>query len=69
MNDLAMATCARSGNLYGLIVYFALRDGDLYEVSGYRDGYLYREFVTIEEGEQVSLTREAALEWILKKDV
>lgn len=68
LNDFSNATCAGSGNIYGVVAHFALRDGELYEVSGYRDGYLCREFLAIDEGQRVDLPREEAIEWLSKKD-
>lgn len=65
MNDWSEARRAWSGNVYGRVAHFPLRDGNLYEVSRLRgtssSRHVAREFVVIEHGKRVALTPEEAL--------
>lgn len=65
MNDWAGAHRAWSGNIYGRVAHFPLRDGNLYEVSRCRGKsskrYVAREFVAVEGGKRVALTPDEAL--------
>ncbi len=65
MNDWSGARRAWSGNVYGRVAHFPLRDGKLYEVSRCRGNsskrYVAREFVAIERGKRVEVTADEAL--------
>lgn len=65
MNDWSGARRAWSGNVYGRVAHFPLREGNLYEVSRLRGKsskrYVSREFVAIEQGKRVELTPDEAL--------
>ena len=65
MNDWRHARRAWSGNTYGVRSTFALRDGNLYEVSRLRGRtskrYVAREFVAISGGKRQPLDPDEAL--------
>lgn len=65
MNDWRDAHKACSGNVYGVMANFALRDGNLYEVSRLRGRsskrHVAREFIEIREGKPVQLEPLEAL--------
>lgn len=65
MNDWSEANKAWSGNVYGRVAQFALRDGNLYEMSRLRGRsskrYVAREFFAVVDGKRVSLEPEDAL--------
>lgn len=65
LNDWRSARRACSGNLYGVVAAFPLRDGELYEVSRLRGSsskrHVAREFLTVRDGRIHPLTPAAAL--------
>jgi hypothetical protein len=65
MNDWRDASKAWSGNVYGVVATFALREGNLYEVSRCRGRaskrYVAREFVFIRDRKPVQLEPIEAL--------
>jgi hypothetical protein len=65
LNDWAEARKAWSGNLYGVVACFPLRDGHLYEVSRCRGKpskrYVSREFFLLDRGKQKPLDALEAL--------
>lgn len=64
-NDWSQASRARSGNIYGRVACFPLRDGNLYEVQRCRGSsskrHVVREFLAIEGGKRVPLEPLEAL--------
>lgn len=66
MNDWAEAKAAMSGNIYGRVARFALRDGNVYEVSRLRGSsskrHVAREFLAIVGGKRTALSPLDALE-------
>lgn len=72
MNDWKRARRACSGNLYGVVSTFALREGELYECSRLRGSssrrHVAREFYRVEEGKRRTLGVEEALGWIERED-
>ena len=67
MNDWKSARRANSGNLYGVVATFVLREGELYEVQRCRGNsskrHVVREFRWIEGGKQHERTPDEALAW------
>lgn len=65
MNDWTDAHRACSGNLYGRVAQFALRDGNLYEVSRLKGRaskrYVAREFIAVKNCKRVGVEPEEAL--------
>lgn len=65
MTDWSGARCAMSGNIYGRVANFALRDGSLYEVSRCRGNpskrRVVREFVAVCDGRRAVIEPEEAL--------
>lgn len=65
MNDWKDAKRAWSGNIYGRVAHFPLRDGRLYEVSRLRGRsskrHQVREFIAVDGGKQLPIEPEAAL--------
>ncbi|HKY40747.1 MAG TPA: hypothetical protein VJN18_32655 [Polyangiaceae bacterium] len=65
MNDWSEARRACSGNVYGRVARFPLRDGRLYEVARLRGSssrrHMAREFVAIDGGKRVALEVDEAL--------
>lgn len=65
MNDWRGAQAANSGNIYGVMTNFALRDGNLYEVSRLRGRsskrHLVREFLDLRDGKPVQIEPLEAL--------
>jgi len=65
MNDWSQAKRAMSGNIYGRVAHFALREGRLYEVSRCRGNpskrHVVREFVEVRDGKREKLSPEEAL--------
>lgn len=65
MNDWRDAHKAWSGNVYGVVATFPLRDGNMYEVQRCRGNsskrHVVREFVWIDGGRQHKRTPEQAL--------
>lgn len=65
MNDWSKASAAWSGNVYGRVANFALRDGNLYEVSRCRGNpskrRVVREFIAVAGGKREKLEPEEAL--------
>lgn len=65
MHDWKDAHRACSGNLYGRVAQFALRDGNLYEVSRLRGSssrrHVAREFIAVKGGKRVAIEPEDAL--------
>lgn len=65
MNDWSQARVAMSGNIYGRVAHFALRDGRLYEVSRTRGNpskrRVVREFIAVQGGKLEQLDPEEVL--------
>lgn len=65
MNDWRDASQARSGNTYGVVATFPLRDGNLYECSRLRGKsskrHVAREFYAIVDGKRLQIEPEEAL--------
>ncbi len=65
MNDWSNARAAWSGNIYGRVANFALRDGNLYEVQRCRGNsskrHVVREFVVVRDGKREIIAPEQAL--------
>lgn len=65
MNDWSAAKKAWSGNIYGRVAHFALREGGLYEVQRCRGNsskrHVVREFVRVIEGKRELIEPEIAL--------
>jgi hypothetical protein len=65
MNDCSEARQAWSGNIYGRVSHYPLRDGGLYEVQRCRGKsskrHVVREFNRVTDGKRVTLTPEEAL--------
>jgi len=65
MNDWQQAHRANSGNVYGIVATFPLREGSLYEVQRCRGNpskrHVVREFVRIQNSKQVKLAPLDAL--------
>lgn len=65
MNDWTNARQAWSGNVYGRVAQFALRDGNLYEVSRLKGKtskrYVAREFIAVQGGKRIVVDPEEAL--------
>lgn len=65
LNDWENAHRACSGNLYGVVATFPLRDGNLYEVARLRGNssrrHMAREFLNAQDGKPVRLTPLEAL--------
>jgi hypothetical protein len=65
MNDWTDARRAWSGNLYGRVAQFALRDGNLYEVFRAKGKssrrYMAREFLLVSGGKRKAIDPEEAL--------
>lgn len=72
MNDWRHARRAWSGNLYGVVSTFALREGALYEISRCRGRssrrYVAREFVWVEGGKMHERSEMDALAHITRDD-
>lgn len=65
MNDWSQASRAMSGNIYGRVATFALRNGNLYEVQRCRGNSskrrVVREFVAVSDGKREVIDPEEAL--------
>jgi hypothetical protein len=65
MNDWSQAHAAWSGNVYGRVAHFHLRDGNVYEVQRCRGNSsrrrVVREFVAVERGKQSRIEPDEAL--------
>lgn len=72
LNDWKDARRAWSGNLYGVVATFPLRDGAMYEVSRLRgtssNRHVAREFCWMEAGERLKRSPDEALEWAERDD-
>lgn len=72
MNDWKNASRAWSGNTYGVVATFALREDAMYEVARCRGKpskrYFAREFFWLESGKMAKRTAEEALEWAERDD-
>lgn len=72
MNDWKKARRACSGNLYGVVSTFTLREGELYECSRLRGNssrrHIAREFYVVGEGKRRKLDVEEALGWLERED-
>jgi hypothetical protein len=65
LRDYKGAHASMAGRVYGIVSHYPLHDGRVYEVSRYRGRpsrrYVSREFITVNDGEIVTITSEEAM--------